>query len=153
MERQKAGVQKSGARRLINMSSQTAHIEASRGYRAWITAKKLLRSQLRADDFDAFVRPLMLLKVLSDKYFLLALPPNRRMFERARQCVAIRAAIRAVGYEFAGITCYPSDEELVWLANNPQWAPWMTPILRGRLRTIEARRAEENARDRSGFAA
>ena len=116
---------------------------------AWTRAKEALRVAMRREDFQAFVRPMYLLAVLGGHYLLLSLPPNRRVVERARNFrLNLTAHIRAEGYELAGFTAYPSDRELVALANCPSFQPFVHFIARGRLRKIERRVAAENARDR-----
>lgn len=119
--------------------------QAARAYRAWIAAKRELASRMHPEDFNAFVRPIYLLMVLSEHYMLLSMPPNKRLVERARNFQSnIAAAIARHGYSFAGFARYPVEYED--FAAIPE--EFLTPILRGRRRAAEQRRAAEDARDR-----
>jgi len=92
-----------------------------------------------------------LIGVLSEKFLLIAIPPNRRVAERARNFRSnLRAAIQQQGYEFAGFTSYPSDDVLMRMreTENRTFASFAEMICRGRLRRIERKHAAEDARDR-----
>lgn len=117
---------------------------------AWIRAKESLQRVMPPEDFHHFVRPMYLIGVLSKSFLLIALPPNQRIVERARNFQPnLRAAIQQQGYDFAGFTPYPSDEVVMLLANNRH--PGLTPLARmicaRRLPELMRRRASENARD------
>lgn len=101
------------------------------------------------EDFQCFVRPMYLLANFSG-FLLIALPANQRVVERARNfCPNVRAALLREGYALAGFTAYPSDDLLLQLRNHLSFAPFIRIIWRGRIRKLEARRAVEDARDRS----
>lgn len=125
--------------------------EVRRALSAWTRAKEALRQSMRQEDFQAFVRPMYLIGLLSGKFLLIALPPSRRVVERARNFREnLRAAIAEQGYDFAGFTPYPSDDVvLLLIENNASFGPFAEMICRGRLKRLEARRAAENARDRT----
>lgn len=63
------------------------------------------------EDFKAFVRPMRLQAILSGSYLLIAIPPNRRIAERARNFRAnLACAIEQQNYKFAGLTPYPARQ-------------------------------------------
>ncbi|HKW17062.1 MAG TPA: hypothetical protein VJO35_06095 [Terriglobales bacterium] len=130
------------------LSAETRH-----ALTAWTRAKSTLYAKMRHEDFQAFVRPMYLVAVLSGRFFLIAIPPNRRVMDRARNFRANLAAfIEREGYGFAGFTPYPSDDDLLELRERQfdasSFAPFLELIARKRLDKSLARREQENARDR-----
>lgn len=115
---------------------------------AWMRAKENLQRVMRREDFQSFVRPMYLLAVLSGNHLLIALPPNRRVVERARNFrLNLRHAIEQQGYALAGFTAYPQDWELPILCDHDSFKPFIDIVCRGRLRKIEARVQSEDERD------
>jgi|HubBroStandDraft_5_1064220.scaffolds.fasta_scaffold101482_2 hypothetical protein len=103
---------------------------------------------MRREDFQAFVRPMYLLAALGGRHLLIAIPPNRRVIERARNFREnLAAMIRQQGYEFAGFAPYPGDCDLEQLAEHSSFAPYVHFIARGRLRKVTAQRNAEDQRD------
>lgn len=126
--------------------------DAARAYRVWIEVKDRLRREMDPRDFNYFVRPMMLLTVLSGCYMLLSLPPNHRIFERAKNFAKHGPLLRhlhAQGFGLAGFTPYPTDEQLVALAERfPDKLAQYPAALRRRAEAAAARIAAEDARDR-----
>jgi hypothetical protein len=123
-------------------------VEARHALAAWVRAKQSLQRVMHREDFQSFVRPMYLVAVLSDACLLLTLPPNNRLFERARNFRPnLRAAIEEQNYHFAGIARYPSDDELLILRDNPSFAPFVELIWRKRLAKLAATRPAEDDRD------
>jgi hypothetical protein len=118
-------------------------------FAAWKRTRLILRSAMRYEDFQAFVRPMRLLGVLSGRCFLIALPPNGRIVERARNFRPnLQRVLRQQGYDLAGFTRYPTDGELEGLIlNHASLAPFIEMIYRARLRKISCDRSLEDARD------
>jgi hypothetical protein len=125
-------------------------VEVRHALSAWIRAKQSLQRVMPREDFHSFVRPMYLVAVLSESFMLLALPPNKRLFERARAFRGnIEAAIGQQNYHFAGIARYPSNDELVILRDSPSFAPFVDLIWRKRLAKLEVNRPAEDERDRA----
>jgi hypothetical protein len=123
-------------------------VEARHALAAWIRAKQSLERVMRREDFQSFVRPMYLIAVLGPYCFLLAMPPNKRLYERARHFRPnLRAAILKQNYDLAGICRYPSDEELLLLRDSPSFAPYVQLIWRKRAEKYEAQREAEDTRD------
>ena len=126
-------------------------MQAARACRAWIAVKERLREEMDPRDFDHFVRPMMLLTVLSDGYLLLSLPPNKRIAERARNFAQHGSLLRHLqdqGFMLAGFTPYPSGESLVALRERFPGVFAMLPSrLRARAEAAAERIAAEDARD------
>ena len=123
-------------------------LEVRHALSAWIQAKESLRRIMRPEDFHSFVRPMYLVAVLSQSFMLLALPPNKRLFERASAFQRnIEAAILRENYHLAGFARYPSDDELVVLRGVSSFAPFVELIWRKRAQKIATRRFSEDAHD------
>ena len=123
-------------------------METRHALAAWIRAKQSLERAMRREDFQSFVRPLYLIAVLSGSFMLLAMPPNKRLFERAHNFRHnLSAALAKQNYRLAGICAYPSDDELLILRSNPSFAPYVELIWRKRAEKIEAQRQAEDERD------
>lgn len=122
-------------------------MEARHALAAWVRAKQSLETLMRREDFQSFVRPMYLLAVLSGCGMLLSLPPNKRLVERAWNFRPnLGLAIGKQNYRFAGLCRYPSDDELIVLANSPSFAPFVQLIWRGRTQKVLARKMAEDAR-------
>lgn len=103
---------------------------------------------MRPEDYRAFIRPMYLVAVLSQSFLLVAVPPNRRIVERARNFRHnLSHAIARQGYRLAGFAAYPADSELSALANHDSFKPFIDVICRGRVRQLEADRQREDERD------
>jgi hypothetical protein len=127
--------------------------EARRALTAWTRAKQSLRERMPHEDFQAVVRPMYLAGVLSGRFFIVSIPPNRRLLDRARNFRDnLAAAIECQGYYFAGFTRYPTDDDLLALWDSPNFGPFFRLISRTRIERVLAQRDEENARDRERLA-
>jgi hypothetical protein len=127
-------------------------VESRHALAAWVRAKQSLERVMRREDFQSFIRPMYLGAVLSRCCMLLTLPPNKRLFERARNFRPnLVAAIEQQNYHFAGIARYPTDDELVQLRNSPNyessWKPFVELIWRKRQEKLAATRPAEDERD------
>lgn len=125
--------------------------EFARAMRAWVEVKERLRSEMDPRDFNHFVRPMLLLNVLSGFFMLLALPPNARMFERARNFAKhgpLLPELQARGFTLAGFTAYPTSEALVRLREeHPRFFAGLSGPLRARAEAALAEFSAEDARD------
>src|SRR5580704_5467104 len=109
-------------------------VEIRHALAAWVRAKQSLEKVMRREDFQSFVRPMYLIALFPGACLLLAMPPNRRLFQRAWNFRPnLKAAIANQNYHFAGIARYPSDDELVILRDSPSFAPFVELIYRKRL--------------------
>lgn len=116
---------------------------------AWTRSKQALRNLMHPEDFRAFVRPMYLVGLLSERFLLIALPPNRRVVERARRFRPnLRAVLADQGYELAGFTAYPSDEQLLCQWDSPSFGPFFQLISRKRIERLIEKREREDGRDR-----
>lgn len=118
---------------------------------AWIRAKESLQRAMPRQDFHSLVGPMRLVTVLPGGGMLLALPPNKRLAERARNFRPnLAAAIENQNYHLAGFSLYPSDDALLSLWNHKSFGPFFQFIARKRRDRdrVAAERDEENARDR-----
>lgn len=122
---------------------------ARRALSAWSRAKESLRKPFSPRDFSAVIRPVYLIGVLSEKFFLLSMPRNKRVAERLQLLKPVlRQAIQAQGYELAGLTWYPSDEHLLMFKDHPSLGPFFNFIFEKRVRRAFERTMQENSRDR-----
>lgn len=126
--------------------------DAARAHRAWLDVKDRLRAEMDPRDFDHFVRPMLLLTVLSGSYLLLSLPPNKRIAERARNFAKHGPLLRYLqerGFGLAGFTAYPPAEQLAALADRfPEVFAQLSSRLRARVEVAAEQTAAEDARDR-----
>lgn len=127
--------------------------ESAHACRVWIEVKERLRSEMDARDFNHFVRPMFLLTVFSSNAMLFSLPPNRRISERARSFAKhgpLLGYLQAQGFDLAGFTTYPNDEELIAMSERfPELFAQLPAPLRMRAEAAAERWAEEDARDRA----
>jgi hypothetical protein len=92
-----------------NPKPLTHHADGALGLPAWLAIKELLRNELTPSEWELWVRPARLLRVMDCKTMLIALPPNGRIQAAAvarRQLLnelAGRAGFRAV------LTTYPDE--------------------------------------------
>ncbi len=78
----------------------------------WLKCKDDLKSELTDAEWELWVRPAYLLKLLSGKVMLIALPPNTKITEAARAGKkALIEIVNARGYSGASFTRYPDDHE------------------------------------------
>jgi Helix-turn-helix domain len=88
---------------------RTEDPHASVAMKAWLTIKEQLRSELPRPEWELWVRPTYLLKVMDHKFLLLAMPPSSKIIEAAQKRKALLSTKMAeVGYAF-GFTKYPDD--------------------------------------------
>lgn len=81
-----------------------------RALKAWIAAKDQLRDKLGSEEWSRCVRPAMLLKVISGRFLLIALPPNQQIHMAAKQRgEEFRQALARYGFSLAGFTVYPDN--------------------------------------------
>lgn len=81
-----------------------------RSLTAWIAAKDDLRALLGAGAWSLWIRPAKLLNVFSEKFLLVALPPNNRVMEAARaNKQVVQEVLLKRDYALAGFTTYPDE--------------------------------------------
>ncbi len=89
---------------------------ASGALRDWFSIKAELQNKLPEDQFNQWVRPMYLLKVMG-RQLLLALPPNGAMMEAANANRDIlQQTARKLGYDGCSLTPYPTVYERERLA-------------------------------------
>jgi hypothetical protein len=88
------------------------HHAASGALNDWLTCKNQLRTKLSDAEWKLWVRPALLLRLLSDRTLLIALPPNRKIMTaaKARQ-PELNQAVIALGYSGLGFTRYPDEDD------------------------------------------
>jgi Helix-turn-helix domain len=87
--------------------------------RAWIELKERLRKEMPESEWNLWVKPARLERVMSGDCLLVALPPNRRIIEAARKHKELVHRIsRELGYDLAGFKCYADDWEREELAKH-----------------------------------
>lgn len=91
------------ARRVLNPVVQ-------KSLAVWLAAKQELRQELGEEAWRLWIRPTMLLNVLSGNHLLLAIPPSTRIIEAARSGkLVVHAALAKRGCVLAGFTAYPDE--------------------------------------------
>ena len=84
----------------------TAHKQA---LSAWVAVKERLRKELNFDEWNLWVRPAMLCKLLSGGHLLIALPPNSRIISAASERLTLlRSLLKNHGYGVS-FTRYPDE--------------------------------------------
>ncbi|SRR5579872_361358 len=79
----------------------------------WLAIKTQLQTEIPADEWNLWVRPTYLLKVMAGSQMLLALPPDGRIIEAARsRQELLRGLLKSRGYQGFSLTRYPDDYEL-----------------------------------------
>ena len=74
----------------------------------WLTVKGTIARHLPEEEFNLWVRPMYLLKIMSGKVMLLALPPNTRIIRAAKaNNKLLTEVIVAAGYAGHRFTVYP----------------------------------------------
>lgn len=91
--------------------------------KAWVGIKEELQAHLPAAERKLWLRPAMLLKVLSGNVLLIALPPNGRIIEAAGARKPLIAALAVKrGFQGVSFTRYPDDHDRKRLAEeNPEF--------------------------------
>ena len=98
---QKPQAQKKHARRVLNPDVQKA-------LAVWLEAKQELRQELGEEAWRLWIRPTMVLNVLSGNHLLLAIPPGRRIIEATRaNKLVVHAVLAKRDCALAGFTAYP----------------------------------------------
>jgi len=78
----------------------------------WLQIKSKLEKQLPEEQFKLWLRPMYLLKVMSGRVLLLALPPNGRIVEAARfHQEELLKLVREAGYSSFCLRRYPDNYE------------------------------------------
>jgi len=97
----------------------------------WLKFKDQIKTELPEQDWSAWLRPLFLLKELSSKHLLLALPPNSRVMEAYKAKEPwLRQRLGSLGY-CCSATKYPDEFELdKAVERNPEWAEVRDRLLR-----------------------
>lgn len=91
------------ARRVLNPAVQ-------KSLAMWLAAKQELRQELGEEAWRLWIRPAMLLNVLSGNHLLLAIPPSTRIIEAARACKpVVHAVLEKRGCALASFTAYPDE--------------------------------------------
>lgn len=76
----------------------------------WLKAKQELKTQIPAEGWNLWLRPMYLLKELSDGCLLFSLPPVKKIVEAARSSRdLLHSTLQRHGYKLAGFTKYPDD--------------------------------------------
>jgi len=79
--------------------------------RVWLALKEWLRNELSSEEWNLWVRPTRLLKVMDQRFLLLAMPPSSAIIRAASERKQmLRAKLAEHGY-FFGFTKYPDDSE------------------------------------------
>ena len=78
----------------------------------WLKCKDDLKSELTDAEWRLWVRPAYLLKVLSGKVMLIALPPSNKITKAAQaRKQVLNEIVKARGYSGASLTRYPDDHD------------------------------------------
>jgi hypothetical protein len=84
---------------------------------AWLALKERLRSEVSAEEWDLWVRPMLLLKVLpvdgERKHFLATLPPNSRIQSAALNRLPLLRELLAPAGLNVSLTRYPDEYEIL----------------------------------------
>lgn len=100
---QKPPAKEKHARRVLNPVVQ-------KSLAIWLAVKEELRHELGEEAWRLWIRPTMLLNVLSSNHFLLAIPPSTRIIEATRACKpVVHAVLSKRGCALAGFTPYPDE--------------------------------------------
>jgi hypothetical protein len=91
--------------------------------KSWLAAKRQLQATLPTSEFDLWVRPMYLLRVLSNEVMLLALPPSTRVVSAARSYKhTLTELVQRYGFKGVAFTKYPDNCDIESLAiNSPEW--------------------------------
>lgn len=99
--------------------------------RDWINFKENYRTRLSEDEYNLWLRPMLLLKGLSGNHLLLALPPNKAVVEAAIAAKPkLIEALHSHGLNLAGFTPYPEDVND--LPSGLEWEPVRQRIFNNR---------------------
>ena len=92
------------------MNADRSTPEGKENLRRWLNLKAQLREKFGPDDWDGWLRPTLLLKVMSGQVALVAIPPNERIYvqARARWPDVLEAAL-GVGFRDVRLTVYPDE--------------------------------------------
>jgi hypothetical protein len=110
---------------------------ASGALNDWLSIKEKLKTKLPSEEWDLWVRPARLLKIVSGSCLLIAVPPNRRIMQAAKARAKLLnelARSLGAGYHELGITKYPDDYQLERAAEMypEQWGEAAQRILKKR---------------------
>jgi hypothetical protein len=102
------------------LEPRTEDHHANGALKVWLTVKEQLKAELHKDEWNLWVRPTMLLRVMDHRFLLLAMPPNGAIMRAARERKEMLASLLSpYGYSF-GFTKYPDDYERAQL-EKLQW--------------------------------
>ena len=80
---------------------------------AWLAVKEQLRSELSPEEWDLWVRPMLLLKTLgAGNHILAALPPNGRIIQQAQNRLPLMRELLAPAGLNISLTRYPDEWEI-----------------------------------------
>ena len=89
-----------------------SHHTRSAALTCWLAVKSDLEKQLPRNEWNLWVRPALLLKVMSGGVLLIALPPNRQIIDAAKaRTYALKDLVQSRGYSGVVFTRYPALEE------------------------------------------
>lgn len=109
--------------------------------RTWLAIKEELKTHLETWEWKLWVRPCLLTKVISDRVFLVSLPPCNRIIEGAqKRRDLVQQIARAHGLEGIVFSRYPGVDDLSRIRDRypEQWNSFL-PAVR---RTVEDRDAQ-----------
>ena len=102
-----------------NLRTEDHH--APGAVKIWLAVKENLRVQLSADEWNLWVRPMRMLKVMDQRHLLLALPPNNAIMAAAvRRKPMLAAELAQYGFTF-GISKYPDEYDRIQLTEKFGW--------------------------------
>jgi hypothetical protein len=91
--------------------------------RAWMKVQEQLRAELPAHEWNLWVRPTYLLRIMDHHHLLLVMPPNNAIIEAAnKHKPTLRAKLANYGYSF-GFATYPDD----WQRDRLEKQGWELP--------------------------
>jgi hypothetical protein len=101
---------------------RTKDPHASGALKVWLTVKEQLRTELPADEWQLWVRPTYLLRVMGH-HLLLVMPPNNAIIEAAcKRKPTLKAKLAEYGFTF-GFAKYPDD----WQRDQLESQGWEMP--------------------------
>ena len=94
------------------ITAESTSVSTAAALKVWCAIKAELHEQLDEQEWQLWVRPAYLLKVMSDNSLLIALPPNNRITQAARASLPVlRAMAQRHGYGGVNLTRYPDQDD------------------------------------------
>jgi hypothetical protein len=91
--------------------NQTSALNAAMA--TWLQIKEKLKATLPTEDWNLWVRPMYLFRLMADGFLLFTLPANNRMLKAARDNQAmLTEVLRENGYAACSFTTYPDEYQL-----------------------------------------